>query len=227
MTNPVERADDRIVFLLDVDNTLLDNDRFAADISERLELEFGAAGRDRYWALYALRREQLGFADYLGTLEAFRVGCDLEPQLLRMSSALLNYPFHRNLYPEALAVISRLHSSGQPVIFSDGDIVFQPHKIHRAGLWDAVQGRVVVSVHKEKALESMRRAYPARHYVMVDDKPGLLASIKQGLGTDVTTVFVRQGHYAREAEGVRLHPPPDRVIHTIAELIGQKFSEAS
>jgi len=207
-----------VVYLLDVDNTLFDNDRFASDLTERLNLGFGAAGAARYWQVYGRRREQLGYADYLGALEEFRNGQDLNPRLAELSTALLNYPFHRNLYPRALETVSRLRARGRTVIFSDGDIVFQPHKIQRSGLWEAVAGHVLVSVHKEQALDAMQRAYPGGHYVMVDDKPRLLCAMKQAMGQRLTTVFVRQGHHASEAAGVTLDPPPDHVIDRIADL---------
>ena len=208
-----------VVFLLDVDNTLLDNDRFGADLSARLEQGFGAAGRGRYWALYAKLRDDLGYADYLGALQAFRAGQDDNPDLLRMSAFLLNYPFVERLYPRALDTIAHLRTRGLPVVLSDGDVVFQPRKVQRAGIWAAVEGRVMIPMHKQRALEAMQRRYPAAHYVMVDDKPQLLAAMKQVLGAKLTTVFVRQGHYALESAGIAINPPPDLDIKHIGELI--------
>ena len=208
-----------VVFLLDVDNTLLDNDRFGADLSARLEQGFGAAGRGRYWALYAKLRDDLGYADYLGALQAFRAGQDDNPDLLRMSAFLLNYPFVERLYPRALDTIAHLRTRGLPVVLSDGDVVFQPRKVQRSGIWAAVEGRVMIPMHKQRALEAMQRRYPAAHYVMVDDKPQLLAAMKQVLGAKLTTVFVRQGHYALESAGIAINPPPDLDIKHIGELI--------
>jgi FMN phosphatase YigB (HAD superfamily) len=213
------------VFLLDVDNTLLDNDRFAADLGARLEVLFGAAERDRYWAIFAQLREQLGLADYLASLQMFRNGQGDNPDLLRMSEFLLEYPFSQRLYPQALAAIAHLRILGLPVVLSDGDIVFQPRKIQRAGIWDAVEGRVLIYLHKERELAQMQRRYPASHYVMVDDKADLLAAMKLKLGNKLTTVFVRQGHYARAAESERVAPPPDRVIESIGELAHRKLSD--
>jgi len=206
-----------LVFLLDVDNTLLDNDRFAADLGTRLEWAFGSAERDRYWAIYAELRDALGYADYLGTLQRFREGLDNDSALLEMSSYLLEYPFSDRLYPHVREVITQLHTLGQPVILSDGDVVFQPRKIQHAGLWDAVHGEVLIYLHKERALAAMQQRYPATHYVMIDDKSNLLAVMKQGLGGKLTTVFVRQGHYAASA-GTDISPPPDLDIACIGDL---------
>jgi FMN phosphatase YigB (HAD superfamily) len=213
-----------VVFLLDVDNTLLDNDRFASDLGARLEQGFGAAGRDRYWTLYAERREELGYADYLGALQAFSAGLDDDPELLQMSAFLLEYPFAQRLYPRALDAIAHLRTLGLPVVLSDGDVVFQPRKVQRSGIWDAVAGRVLIRLHKQRALEATQRRYPAAHYVMVDDKPQLLAAMKQILGARLTTVFVRQGHYALEAAGTVVDPTPDLGIERIGELIDYDLS---
>ena len=207
-----------VVFLLDVDNTLLDNDRFAADLGDRLEQSFGKAERERYWQLFADRRAQLGLADYLGSLQSFRTGLDDDPKLLDMSGFLLEYPFASLVYPGALAAIAHLGSFGTPVVLSDGDVVFQPRKIRRAGIWDAVAGRVQIYLHKEKVLDHVQRRYPASHYVMVDDKPNLLAAMKEVLGEKLTTVFVRQGHYAMAAQSNAALPAPDRVIERIGDL---------
>ena len=207
-----------VVILLDVDNTLLDNDRFAADLGARLTLLFGAAECTRYWAIFAALRAELGYADYLTALQKFRIGREDDPQLLLMSQFMLEYPFAERLYPRALETLAGLHSLGQPVILSDGDIVFQPRKIQRAGLWAAVDGRVIVGVHKERSLDATRRRFPAAHYVMVDDKPQLLAAMKRVLGAELTTVFVRQGHYAAESRDKTFDPAPDVCIERIAEL---------
>jgi len=216
-------APDDAVFLLDVDDTLLDNDRFSADLSARLERDFGTGGRDRYHALYEARRVETGYADYLGALQAFRDGDEREDRLLRMSGFLLDYPFADRLYPHALEAIAHLRTLGTVGILSDGDIVFQPRKIQRAGLWDAVDGKVLVYVHKERMLDAVQRHFPARHYVMVDDKPTLLAAMKRVLGDRLTTIFVRQGHYA--AAGDAVAPAPDRSIAHIGELCGLSLSD--
>jgi FMN phosphatase YigB (HAD superfamily) len=211
--------DDATVFLLDVDNTLLDNDRFTADLGDRLESSFGADERTRYWDIFAQRRASLGLADYLGSLQEFRAGLDDDPKLLDMSQFLLEYPFASRLFPSALEAIAHLRNIGMPVVLSDGDIVFQPRKIKRSGVWDAVEGRVMIYVHKEKVLDHMQRRYPAKHYVMVDDKANLLAAMKQVLGTRLTTVFVRQGHYAVSPESKSAAPAPDLVIECIGDLL--------
>ncbi len=212
-------AGDDVVILLDVDNTLLDNDRFGADLGDRLTQLFGAAERERYWAIFAALRTELGYADYLTTLQKFRAGLEEHPQLLLMSQFMLEYPFAERLYPGALETIAHLHTVGLPVILSDGDIVFQPRKIQRSGIWRAVDGRVIVGVHKERSLDAMQRRFPATHYVMVDDKPQLLVAMKRLLGPQLTTVFVRQGHYAAESRDTVFDPAPDVCIDRIADLL--------
>jgi len=215
----------KVVFLLDVDDTLLDNDRFGADLAAHLQRDFGPDGQARYHAIYESRRTELGYADYLGAAQAFREHCEDEAALLRLSAFLLDYPFADRLYPralEALAHLARLSTTG---ILSDGDIIFQPRKIQRSGLWEAVDGRVLVYVHKERMLHAVQRRLPADHYVMVDDKPQLLAAMKRELGTRLTTVFVRQGHYAAAARDTPFGPPPDRVIDDIGELCDLSLTE--
>ncbi len=207
-----------VVFLLDVDNTLLDNDRFAADLTAWLDHAFGRVERERYWSIYAGLRDQLGYADYLGALQGFRAGSDDEPALLQLPAFLLDYPFSERLYPRALDAIRHLGTMGTAVILSDGDIVFQPRKIQRSGLWDAVAGRVLVYVHKERMLDVIRQRFPATHYVMVDDKPQLLATVKRVLADCLTTVFVRQGHYAAAAEHIAIDPAPDMTVRNIGDL---------
>ena len=213
-----------VVFLIDVDNTLLDNDRFAADLGVPLEQWFGATERARYWAIYAELRRDLGYADYLGTLQRFRAGLENHPALLQMSAYLLDYPFEQRLYPHALDVIAHLRTLGPTVILSDGDIVFQPRKIQRAGLWAALLGEVLIDVHKQHSLAAMQQRYPATHYVMVDDKPGLLAEMKHTLGERLTTVFVRQGHYAA-VPLAGINPAPDLCIERIGELCDRALAD--
>jgi FMN phosphatase YigB (HAD superfamily) len=214
-----------IVFLLDVDNTLLDNDRFTADLGDTLEQAFGAAERERYWTIYARLRDELGYADYLGTLQQFRKGLDNDPSLLQMSKYLLEYPFADRLYPQALGTIAHLRSLGPTAILSDGDVVFQPRKIQHAGLWDALRGEVLIYLHKQQMLVAMQQRYPAAHYVMVDDKPHLLAEMKQRLGHKLSTVFVRQGHYAAAAAGETIDPAPDITIACIGDLRERKLAD--
>jgi FMN phosphatase YigB (HAD superfamily) len=213
------------VFLLDVDNTLLNNDGFGADLGARLEQAFGLEERKRYWAIFEERREQLGFADYLGSLQAFRTGLDDDPQLLQISGFLLEYPFGDLLYPRALEVIGHLKSFGRPVVLSDGDVVFQPRKIQRAGIWNAVDGAVLIYLHKEQELDHVRKRYPASHYVMIDDKPNLLAAMKNAMRGELTTVFVQQGHYALAPGSNTLRPAPDRVIERIGDLMTLNLSD--
>ena len=213
-----------VVFLLDVDNTLLDNDRFAADLGDTLGQAFGTTERDRYWAIYAQLRDELGYADYLGALQRFRTGLDNDPSLLQMSAYLLEYPFAERLYPHALDTVAHLRTLGPTAILSDGDVVFQPRKIQHAGLWKALRGEVLIYLHKQQMLVAMQQRYPAAHYVMVDDKPQILAEMKQRLGHKLTTVFVRQGHYAAAAPA-DLQPAPDLTITCIGDLRGRKLED--
>jgi FMN phosphatase YigB (HAD superfamily) len=216
---------DELIFLLDVDNTLLDNDRFAADLGDRLEQAFGPSERARYWAIFSRLREQLGYADYLASLQAFRTGLDDHPDLLEMSEFLLEYPFVARLFPRTLEALAHLNGFGRAAILSDGDIVFQPRKIQRSGLWDAVEGRVMIYLHKERVLDHMQERYPANHYVMVDDKPNLLAAMKSILKSRLTTVFVRQGHYALAADASSAAPAPDMTIERIGDLVNHNLSD--
>jgi FMN phosphatase YigB (HAD superfamily) len=213
MTSPNE-----IVFLLDVDNTLLDNDRVQDDLSNHLESEYGAETRDRYWTIFEELRAELGYADYLGTLQRYRLEDLRDPKLLMMSSFLVDYPFKDRLYPGSLAVIKHVGSWGTTVILSDGDVVFQPRKVQRSGLWEAVEGRVLIYIHKERMLADVERLYPAGHYVMVDDKLRILEAMKKGWGDRLTTIFVRQGHYALDKRKIAVLLPADITIEHISDL---------
>jgi FMN phosphatase YigB (HAD superfamily) len=211
------------VFLLDVDNTLLDNDRITADLHTHLVGEFGQASASRYWVHFEALRRELGYADYLGALQRYRLDKglvqDADPRLLKMSSFLIDYPFASRLYPGTLEVIARLNSLGRSVILSDGDVVFQPRKVKRSGLWAAVDERVLIYVHKEQMLDAVQRQYPAQHYVMVDDKLRILSAMKQAMSHRLTTVFVRQGHYALDLANVVAYPAADLSLAQIADLL--------
>ena len=208
-----------IVFLFDVDNTLLDNDGVQKDLSAHLEREFGRAQRDRYWSIFEALRAELGYADYLGALQRYRLENLDEPQLLLMSSFLIDYPFANRLYPDALEVLTHCRRFGPTVILSDGDVVFQPRKVRRSGLWDAVEGRVLIYLHKERMLDSVKRRYPASRYVMVDDKLRILAAMKGAWGSPLTTIFPRQGHYALDPKEVAAYPAADITLERIGDLL--------
>jgi FMN phosphatase YigB (HAD superfamily) len=212
------------VFLFDVDNTLLNNDAVQAELGDHLEREFGRAKRDRYWAIFEQLRGELGYADYLGALQRYRLENLDDQQLLLMSSFLVDYPFPKQLYPGALAALEHCRRIGPTVVLSDGDVVFQPRKIQRSGIWDAVEGRVLIYLHKEKMLDAVARRYPAKHYVMVDDKVRILAALKQAWGSKVTTIFPRQGHYGLDAADVAKYPPPDITLEAIGELATRDLS---
>lgn len=207
-----------VAFLFDVDNTLLDNDAIRSDLHQHLGSECGGDARDRYWALFEELREELGYADYLGALQRYRREAMTEPRLLLMSSFLVDYPFAERLYPGALQVLQSMRAYGPTIIVSDGDVVFQPRKVQRSGIWDAVEGRVLIYIHKEEMLEDVERRYPARHYVMVDDKLRILAAMKAVWGARLTTVFPRQGHYALNPEDVATYPAADLVLESIGDL---------
>jgi FMN phosphatase YigB (HAD superfamily) len=208
-----------VVFLVDCDNTLLDNDRVQDDLRDHLEREFGPASRERYWTIFEQLRRELEYADYLGALQRYRLEHVGDTRLLLMSSFLLDYPFASRLYPGALDVLRHLGTFGPTVILSDGDVVFQPRKIQRSGLWAAVEGRVVVSIHKEQILDAVERRYPARHYVMIDDKLRLLTMIKRAWRDRVTTVFPRQGHYAHDPDVLGAHAAADVTVERIGDLV--------
>jgi len=208
-----------VVFLLDVDNTLLDNDRVIDDLRNHLEREFGPENRDRYWAIFEELRSELGYADYLGALQRYRLEATCDPRLLMMSSFLLDYPFAKRLYPGSLDVLEHLRPWGPIVILSDGDVVFQPRKVQRSGLWEAVEGRVLIYIHKEQMLDDVEQRYPARHYVMVDDKLRILAAMKKIQRDRLTTVFPRQGRYALDTKAIAAYPPADITVERIGDLV--------
>ena len=212
------------VFLFDVDNTLLDNDRVQADLSDHLAETYGAACRDRYWAIFEQLRVELGYVDYLGALERYRLEDLHDPRVLQMAPWLVDYPFADRLYPGALEAVRHVWRWGLPVILSDGDAVFQPVKIARAGLQRAFSDRVLIYIHKEEELEDVERWRPARRYVMIDDKLRILTAVKQVWGERVTTVFVRQGHWAHDARDVAKYPAADIAIDAIADLGKIDFS---
>ena len=196
-----------VVFLFDVDNTLLDNDRVTADLRRYLEREVGRERSDRYWAIFEELRSELGYADYLGALQRYRVECPYDSHLLAVSTYLVNYPFANRLFPNSLDVIEHCERWGPVVILSDGDVVFQPRKGERSGLFEAVGGNILIYIHKELELQDVERRYPAGHYVMVDDKLRILAAMKEIWGPRLTTVFPRQGHYALDPAVTTKYPP--------------------
>jgi len=209
-----------VVFLFDVDNTLLDNDRVTADLRRHLEREVGAERNARYWAIFEELRAELGYADYLGALQRYRGEYPRDPHLLTVSSFLINYPFADRLFPNALDVIEKVRAWGPAVILSDGDVVFQPHKIERSALWDAVSGNVLIYIHKERELDDVQRRYPAEHYVLIDDKVRILAAVKEVWGNRLTTVFPKQGHYALDTKEVAKYPAADITVERIGDLLG-------
>ena len=212
-----------IVFLFDVDNTLLDNDRIQAHLREHLAERYGAAARDRYWEILQRLVDELGYTDYLGALERYRDEVLHRPEILLMSSWLVDYPFADRLFPHALAAVKHVQQWGQTVILSDGDAVFQPRKVERSGLWQAVDGRVLIYIHKERELAYVERLYPAEHYVLIDDKLRILAAVKKIWGERVTTVFPKQGHYAHDPAILAAYPPADIELDRIEDILASDF----
>ena len=215
------------VFLFDVDNTLLDNDAVQNDLSAHLEREVGLASRDRYWEIFEQLRAELGYADYLGALQRYRLEHQDDVQLLRVSFFLLDYPFASRLYPGSVAALARCGTVGPTVILSDGDVVFQPLKVQRAGLWQAVEHRVLIYLHKERMLDAVAQSYPAEHYVMIDDKLRILAAMKEVWRERLTTVFARQGHYANDPRELAAWPPADVTLEHIGELVDYPLASLS
>jgi FMN phosphatase YigB (HAD superfamily) len=214
MTPPSE-----VVFLFDVDNTLLDNDRVQDDLRSHLERGFGAESRDRYWAIFEEMRAEFGYSDYLGALQRYRLEDMCDPRLLMMSSFLVDYPFANRLYPGSLEALEHVRAWGPTVILTDGDVVFQPRKVQRSGLWEAVEGRVLIYIHKEQMLDEVEKRYPGRRYVMIDDKLRILAAMKRIWGDRLTAVWPRQGHYALDRKAIATYPPADITIERIGDLL--------
>ncbi len=219
MSNPIN-----IVFLFDVDNTLIDNDRVQDDLKEHLEQAYGIAARDRYWEMIERLRSELGYVDYLGALERFRIEAIHRPDVLRMSSWLVDYPFSDRLYPGALDAVKHVHRWGTTVILSDGDAALQLRKVERSGLWQAFDNRILIYVHKEQELDDVERFYPADHYVLIDDKLRILAAVKKIWGERVTTVFLKQGHYAHDPKILSEFPPAGIELARIKDLITHNLS---
>jgi hypothetical protein len=212
-----------LVFLVDVDNTLLDNDRVTADLKNFLEREIGPECRDRYWTILEDLTSELGYRDYLHALQRYRIEHPYETRLMAVSSYLVDYPFANRLYPGSLDVLEKFRGWGRTVILSDGDVVFQPRKVERSGISEAVDGHVLIYIHKEQELTDVEQRYPARHYVLVDDKPRILAAVKEIWGDRVTTVLPRQGQYANDARVVASLPPADLTVERIGDLLAYDF----
>jgi FMN phosphatase YigB (HAD superfamily) len=215
-----------VVFLLDVDNTLLDNDRITNDLRNHLTQAFGAERQERYWVIFEKLREELGYADYLGALQRYRIENPHDTHFLEIAFYLLDYRFADRLFLGSFDVIERLSSWGPTVILSDGDVIFQPRKIQRSGLFEAVEGRVLIYIHKEQDLDDVEKRYPAHHFVMVDDKLRILTAMKKLWTTRLTTVFVRQGHYAHDPKALSTYPPADLAIDSIGDLLRYDLTES-
>lgn len=208
-----------VVFLLDIDNTLVNNDAIVADLMKHLERDVGVEQQKRYWEFFEQLRSELGYADYLGALQRYRVAYPRDFKILGASMYLVDYPFANRLFPDSLDAIEHARKMGKAIILSDGDVVFQPHKIYRSGIYDAIDSEVLIYIHKETELADVAQRYPADHYVLVDDKVRILAEVKRQWGTRVTTVFPRQGHYANDPKEVAKYPAPDFTIERIGEFL--------
>ena len=216
---------EQTVFLVDVDDTLLDNGHIQADLKRHLEREFGAASRDRYWAILEQLFNDLGYRDYLGALQRFRVEHPKDIHLLSLSSYLVDSPYANRLYPGSLDVLERFRGWARTVIFSDGDVVFQPRKVERSGISETVEGHVLIYIHKEDELDDVEQRYPAGHYVLVDDKPRILAAVKKVWGDRVTTVLPRQGQFAHAADAASYRPAADLTVERISDLLAYDFTD--
>jgi hypothetical protein len=208
-----------VVFLFDVDNTLLDNDRVQEDLGAHIASSYGEAAKKHYWAIFEELRKELGYADYLGALERYRNEDLHDPRLLRMSSWLVDYPFADRLYPGALNAVRHVRQWGRPVVLSDGDAVFQPRKVERSGIWKAFNDDILIYIHKEHELDDVERWYPAKRYVLIDDKLRILSAVKSIWGDRVITVFARQGHYANDPKAIAMYPPADLHVDRIGDLL--------
>ncbi len=207
------------VFLFDVDNTLLDNDSVQADMNAHLSETYGEAARSRFWVIFEQLRHELGYADYLGALERYRLEAMHDPKLLRMANWLVDYPFDQRVYPRALDVVKKAQEVGTTAVLSDGDAVFQPRKVEKSGIWPVFGDNVLIYVHKELELAAVENHFPARHYVLIDDKVRILDAVKRAWGDRVTTVFPRQGHYANDIDEVAKYPPADVTVERIGDLL--------
>ena len=214
---------DDLVFLFDVDNTLLDNDRVTDDLKRYLEKQVGPQRQQSYWEIFEQLRAELGYADYLGALQSYRIKYPTDPGLLTVSRFMINYPFTTRLYPDSLDVVEHVKQWGKPVVLSDGDVVFQPLKVDRSGISEAVDGNVLIYIHKEQELADVEKRFPARHYVIVDDKLRILTAVKKIWGDKVTTVFPRQGHYAHDPAALSTYPAADLAVDRIGDLLGYEF----
>jgi FMN phosphatase YigB (HAD superfamily) len=208
-----------IVFLFDIDNTLVNNDHVQADLKQHLATTYGPEARDRYWEILEQLRTELGYVDYLGALERYRLESLHRPEILRMSNWMIDYPFADRIYPGAMDAVRHVRRWGLPVVLSDGDAVFQPRKVERSGIWNEFDGRVLIYIHKEEELDDVERLYPARHYVLIDDKLRILSVAKKVWGDRVTTVFPKQGHYALDPAVLTQYPPADVELASIGDLV--------
>jgi FMN phosphatase YigB (HAD superfamily) len=209
-----------VVFLFDVDNTLLDNDRVGEDLARHLEKHFSEKTRTRYFEIFEILRKELGYADYLGALQRYRVENPRDARLLGMSAFLIEYPFANRLYPNSIDAINHVKQWGPAVVLSDGDVVFQPRKVQRSGIYEAVEGNVLIYIHKEEMLDDVQERYPADHYVLIDDKLRILDAVKKVWGPKLTAVFPRQGHYALDPKTLAAYPnTADIAIDRIGDLV--------
>ncbi len=209
---------EHVVFLFDVDNTLIDNDRIVADMMRHLERDIGREHAQLYWQYFEQLRTELGYADYLGALQRYRINHPRDFKIIAVSYFLMNYYFANRLFPCSLDVIEKYKQEGETAILSDGDMIFQPLKIERSGLREAVDEKVMIYIHKEQELDDVKLRYPAGHYVLIDDKVRILDAVKKALGARVTTIFPRQGHYAADAQEVAKYRTPDVTVDRIEQL---------
>ena len=214
-----------IIFLVDVDDTLLNGDCIQTDFKQHMEREFGIQCRDRYWVIQEELFNELGYRDYLEALQRFRLEYPYEPHLVTAANFFVDYPFANRLYPGALNVLEHFRKWSKTVILTDGDMVLQPRKIQQSGIFEMVEGNVLVYVHKEEALEDIKRRYPAEHYVLVDDKLRILTAFKKAWANHVTTVFPKQGEFALDPQVLSSYPAADIAVDQISDLLSYSLSD--
>ncbi len=208
-----------MVFLFDVDNTLLDHDRVKQDLGALLDSRIFDGASEHYWSAYEAIRAETGQADFLASFQRCWIDSECNPHWLPAADLMLDYPYSDRLYPGALHVLEHVSRFAMVAIVSDGDAVLQPRKIRRAGLWQAVDGRVLIYQNKQQRLADIAHRFPAQHYVMIDDKPDVLVHMKSAWSSRLTTVFPRQGHYAHDQEHRHDQPEPDISIDHIGDML--------
>ena len=209
----------KLVFLIDLDNTILDNDGVKQDIEAKMLEILGERLAERFWHYYEAVRKDLDYIDFFETMMRLRDENPTDAAVVdEATGTLMDWDFCPRLYPRAIETVLHLKSLGLPLVLSDGDPVFQPMKIHQCGVTQAVDGRVLIFVHKERFLPAVQARFRAERYVLIDDKPGILMRSKAALGDRLTTVHVLQGKYATDPK-LAVDYTPDIVVPNFSDLL--------